>query len=615
MLAEPTNVKGGSCMRSRKSFSSIVAFAAIISSAAYGCLGADESAGRRSSSGGEDGAVPDDMKGPFECDGRGARELVSETHAARLTRRQIERTLVDVLSRFLEPSAAREIVTSSLQTASIPGEAPRYKRWDNDFSSAHAQALFAVADSVAKSVSSPSRYPAFVNTAVRLDPGACSSFDEATPSVDCRKQLIRNVGSRFLRHTLSDAEVDSYLQEYASVDAQEAFGNLIFRMILAPNSLFRLEANETPAGDAPDVLVLSSSSIANRLSYTFWNAPPDERLLELARTTDLASDESFIAALDHVLGKIDFEDSTQEFFGDWLRLEKVPHFESPDSSRGFATYAGDVAYDDALRDEMLDEVRELGTFVSTSGGNLRDLFTTEVSFARDENMMKVYGVEEPAPATVTPDNAVALPPGTHPGILTRAALLVSSSGAKNPVKRAIRIRQDVLCLPTPPPPADLPTDAFAAPPFDVDRTARDRYEQKTSVQPCGGCHAAINPPGYALSNYSGLGKFETTEPAFNEDGTYAGKDLPVDANVDLSALLGQGAKASNPSEFMSLLAERTETQKCFATAYAEYFLSRAIVDNDGCRVNRVYNALRGGKPLKDVMRSLALDPEFRIRRK
>jgi hypothetical protein len=615
MRSFPAIEKGGPTMRSmQRSWLMLVPLVAMLGAVPLGCSSDDEG----SLSGNPDDAadsgapVDPDQQGPFTCDGRGAADLAAPTFARRLTRRQVQRTLTDVFGRFLDPAAASTMVSTALATASVPFETERYKRWDNDFSSVYAQSFFGLADSLAKSIASDANYATFVKAAIDVDKGACGTVDVAGPSVDCQKQLIRNVGLRLLRHRLADAEVDTYLQEYAAGDARTAFGNLVFRMLLAPNALFQLELNEQPYPGRTDVLKLSSASIANRLSYTFWNAPPDERLLTLAQTTDLSVDADFSAALDYVLAKASFEDSTQEFFGDWLRLDKVPKFESNNPTT-FAVYAGDVTYDASLRDEMLREIPELGTYLSNSGGTFKDLFTTDVSFARGPELMKLYGVKAPAPASVNAGNAFPIPANTHPGVLTRAAMLATSSGAKNPVIRGVRIRRDVLCLPTPPP-VNVSADQFAAPPYDVNMTARQRYAQKTSAGSCAGCHTSINPPGFALSNYNGLGRYETTEPAFNEDGSYANKQLNVDATADLSSVLGAGAQATNPAQFMGLLAERAEAKKCFSSAYAEYFLSRATSEGDGCRLNRMYNQLQKGKSLKEFMRSMAMDPEFRMRK-
>jgi hypothetical protein len=556
---------------------------------------------------------------PFACTDARPEDNLEPSGARRLSRRALQRTLVDVFGRFLGTSSASTMVTAALTATALPPDSDRYKRWNNDFSSVHAQSLFELADSLSKNVTSPANYSTFIKAVINLRRGVCTTLNEASPSVDCQKQLIQNLGFRFLRRPLQTVdgtdEGEAYRQEYAFTSGASALSNVVFRMMLAPNSLFHLEANESPYPGRADVLKLSSFSIANRLSYSYWNAPPDDTLLSLAETVDLSSDQGFSQALAHVMSKpASLSDSAHEFFNDWLRLDSVPQFQSNNPTT-FAVYAGNVNYSDPnLRSEILSEVRELGAYITTSGGTFEDLFTTDVSFARGSELMKIYGVTTPAPTEVTAANAVRLPSGRHPGFLTRAAMLVTAAGNKNPVLRGYHIRRDILCLSTPLPPANLPPDAFSVPPFNVNATARERYTTKTSVQPCQGCHAFINPMGDALSNYSGLGKFETTEPAFNEDGTSANKQLNVDSSVDLLPVLGTPARTTNPVEFSSLLSERVEAKRCFLEAYGSFLLNRAVASNDGCRLNKMYGLVRARKPLKDVMQSLVQDPEFRMRK-
>lgn len=602
----------------RTRFLSLCVVLAAAGLAPLGCSDDAGAFGRGGAGGDGDGVGPTDLpsdQGPFACggggDGMGAALAPSGAH--RLSSRQRRRTVRDTFEPLLGAEGAEAVVSAAFAAAPPPTESERYKRWDNDFGNTHAQSFFVVADALAKGATSPERYADFVKRAVALDPGGCASVEPDALSAVCQGQLVKNLGARFLRHAVPDDDAAAYAGELAGAPGAVGVANLVFRLLLAPRALFHLEIDERPVEGRTDVARLSSTSVANRLSYAFWNAPPDDRLRELADTTDLAEDEPFRAAVAYVTTHPRFADSAREFFSDWLRLEKVPTFDGAGTDL-FEVYADGVTFDAALRGDLVNEVEELGSYVATQGGAFRDLFTTEVSFARHAEALKLYGVDRPAPANVTAESAVKLPPGTHPGILTRAAVLSTASGTKNPVVRGARLRRDVLCMPLELPP-NLPAEALAPPAFDENATARQRFEKKTLAGSCGGCHRAINPLGDALANYSGLGRYETTEPAITEDGAYANKDLPVDATVDLASLLGPGARSSTPTELMTLLASRAETMQCFARAYAEYGLARAATDDDGCRLNRMFNRIQQGQSLKDVMTSLAMDPEFRLRRR
>lgn len=556
---------------------------------------------------------------PFACTAPNDIEgNLVESHARRLTTRQIRNTVSDLVGRLLGANAATAIVNAALASNSLPVDsAPRYKRFDNNFSSNHAQSYFHFADNIAKAISSTTYFGAFFTAAINLNKGNCPTLSTTSPSVECQTELIRNLGLRFLRRPLMETtalnEVEDYRREFASTSSATALGNLVFRMLLAPHFLFHLETNELAYPGHNDILKLSSISVANRLSYTFWNAPPDETLLNMAQTSDLSADAGFQSALNYVTGKTSFQDSVKEFFNDWLNLDHVPHFQS-NNPAAFALFSGNAVYNEVLRSEIVNEAQELGSHVATSGGTFKDIFTTQISFARGE-LMKVYGTTQAAPTQITSSNAVMLPSGRHPGILTRLAWTVTSAaGNKNPVMRGARIRKEILCMVTAPPPPTLPPDSLVTPPFDSSLTVRERYHIKTSVSACSSCHSVMNPLGFALSNFNGLGRFELQEPAFNADGSYANKQLSVDASADLSPILGSGAVVSNPVQFASVIADRQETKTCFTQEFAKYFLGRDPATGEGCRMNKMYSNIIQSKSLKEFMRSLALDPDFRLRK-
>ena len=121
--------------------------------------------------------------------------------------------------------------------------------------------------------------------------------------------------------------------------------------------------------------------------------------------------------------------------------------------------------DDRLRQAMKDEVVELVTYITNSNQGLKELFTTNVSFARYPTLMRLYNVSTPAPANITDSNAVRLPAGERSGLLTRSAIIFSGGQTENPMHRGVTIRKNLLCKTIPPPPANL-KEALVPPAVD-----------------------------------------------------------------------------------------------------------------------------------------------------
>lgn len=558
--------------------------------------------------------------GPFACnDSLPAESKLVSNHAKRLNSQQYKSTLNDLLNRFLSASETSAILNPAFNSFPLPLETPQYKSWDNEFSSQHTKQFFGIADTITNQISANSTlYNKFVNAVIALKPGNCTTVNTSALTVACQRQFIRNLGLRVYRRPLVEEagknEVEELRVEFLNAQSMsQGMSNVVFRMLMNPDFLLKLEVNELP-GSQGDVLKLSSYALASRLSYSFWSTMPDERLFELAATTNLQDPIAFDRAVNHVFSSPKITGGIRRFMTDWLKLEKIPTLSSTGPTASLFTYGATV--DANTRLEMIDEIGELANFVAANNLSFKDLYTTDISFARSPSLMKIYGMTQAAPANQTLANALRLPTGTRSGLLTRAALQVGhiGDGSANPVTRGLMIRKEVLCLDINQPPPELMT-SLVVPPSDSNLTIRNRYHNATSSNTCNSCHKLINPFGFALSNYNGYGFFQNMEPAFNADGSFANKTLPVDARVDLTSVMGPGMAAETPAQFSSLIAEQPAARRCFSEAFAKATLGRDLLrEKDGCRLNRLYNATSEGVPLKEFLKSLALDPEFKLRK-
>ena len=79
-------------------------------------------------------------------------------------------------------------------------------------------------------------------------------------------------------------------------------------------------------------------------------------------------------------------------------------------------------------------------------------------------------------------------------------------------------------------------------------------------------------------------------------------------------LSGAGAM-QDAQEFSSFVANRAETRACFSKNFAQFFLAQEPnVDTMGCRLNKVYSYLKSSGTLKEALRSMAADSEFRYKK-
>ncbi|RYZ93616.1 MAG: DUF1588 domain-containing protein [Proteobacteria bacterium] len=558
----------------------------------------------------------DPTTGPFTCVDDPTETDRPQNHARRLSKSQYINTLIDLLSRFLTTSEASQLVDSAVISNPIPLDATRYERNDNDLSAQHASAFFRIADFVANALTGDAVKTAnFISKVVSLNPGICTSLNVVAMSGDCRKQFIRNLALRTLRRPLREStdenEVSIYLDEFSKeIDQRLAVGNIFFRFLIAPSFLMRLEVDERKT-KLPTVLDLSPYAIANRLSYTYWNTMPDEVLLMMAQNSNLRGPDLQFA-VTHVMENTKLDRTLKEFARDWLRLGDLPNFST--SSASSQLFANGQVMNSQVRQEMISEIEELVSYVSFSKGSFRDLFTTDVSFARSNQMKAIYGTSVTAAPVVTTSNAVHLPLGTRSGILTRAALVAgrAGNGASNPVLRGAMIKTDILCAGNGSPPVDV-GESLNSVVRDSNMTVRGLFTKATEQPACMSCHQVINPVGFGLSNYNGFGFYQEFEPAFNPDGTYASKRLAVDASADLTVAVGRAITVRTPAEYSAVIADAISTRSCFTTNLATYLLAREPSKSEGCRLNRVFRHTNASSTLRDAMESITHDPEFTIR--
>ncbi len=563
---------------------------------------------------------------PFQC--------VSETltpakipaaNAKRLSLRQYRNTLIDLLSHGVSNSVATTLVDAAMATANLPSDTgTTFSRENNAFNDDHASGFFEVATDLSDAIS-VNHTGALVTAFIQLNPGACTNIDLNNLSTTCRNQLIRNFAGRAFRRPLREGtvtnidsqtinELTALATDLNTGSLQVGFNNLVFRTILSPHFIYQLEDQDlaVPHALGQGLHRLNSYAIASRLSYRFWNTMPDSTLWNLARTTDLSTDTGYLAALNHVIERKDkLDNALREYYYDWLRLDRTPRF-SPNPR--FNVLANNIQFNDSLRAAMIAEIEELGSFTTTSGGSFADLFLTNISFARSNHLMSIYGVQTPAPASFNSTTAVRLPAGERAGLLTRAALLISGSEIASPILRGAHLRKDILCLNLGAPPATA-LEEFDNIQVPVNSSLRQSVHIKTSGAACVSCHNLLNPLGFGLSNFDAFGRHILQEPIFNADGTAIRTTVTVDAKVDLSPIFGPGVKADNPTQLSRSIASQQTAKVCFAEKFMTYSFARPTDRNrDACRLEKIYNNLGDDAQLIDVIRTTALDPEFRLRK-
>jgi hypothetical protein len=416
---------------------------------------------------------------------------------------------------------------------------------------------------------------------------------------------LEEFAQRAWRRPLSDDDRELLRHLYREAAAQELSYDSIVKVplltiLVSPKFLYR----ELAPGDESvpaDVVALSSSSLASRLSFFLWGSIPDDELLRLAADDRLSDPEVLRAQARRMLQDSRARSLATDFAGQLWGFSDFDHFSGPDAER-FPEFTPE------LRQAMYEEVV---TFLDDLFRNDRPL--TLLIDADDtpanELLAQHYGLpvarlaeSSSSPPTDSESRAATLPEGRRglPGMalfLTKTSLPLRTSA----VQRGVWISEQFLGREIPSPPAMV--DPISADETDAaGLTTREQLERHRANKTCAACHAKFDPLGVALENFDPIGRWRTT---LREGGRLSSTDRMPDGR--------EIAGAAGLRDY--LLDHRDEVLAHFTRKLLGYALGRGVQPGDTALLERLEESL----PNHEYRLSVAIDhivtsPQFMTRR-
>ncbi len=140
--------------------------------------------------------------------------------------------------------------------------------------------------------------------------------------------------------------------------------------------------------------------------------------------------------------------------------------------------------------------------------------------------------------------------------------MTSQANRTSPVLRGKWVLDNILGAPVPPPPPDVDTTLKPDDEDGAPLTVRAALERHRSVAVCANCHVRMDPWGFALENYNGIGAWRATD---------GGK--PIDTKV----VLLDGTKIEGPAGVQQVLqARREQFVKTVSEKLMVYALGRPV---------------------------------------
>ena len=380
-------------------------------------------------------------------------------------------------------------------------------------------------------------------------PDTASDADERT----CATEIVSRLARRAYRRPVTQDDVETLLAFFES--GRESGGSFeagvqlaLERMLVDPDFLLRVERD--PAGAAPgQPYRLSDVEVASRLSFFLWGSIPDEPLLAAAERGALTDPAELEAQVRRMLTDPRARSLVDDFAVQWLHV------------RNLEDVTGDPVPFPDFDDNLVEAFRQETTLFLTStlreDRSVLDLLDADYTFL-NERLARHYGVPGVYGSrfrrVTVPDRE------QRGGLLGHGGLLALTSypTRTSPVLRGKWLLDTILGAPPPSPPADVPALPERG---EGGRTTsvRERLERHRQAVACATCHASIDPPGFALEQYDGLGAWRTADEFGN----------PIDA----TATMPNGRTVAGMAGLRALLLERPEQ---FAGTVTEKLLSYAL---------------------------------------
>ncbi len=388
----------------------------------------------------------------------------------------------------------------------------------------------------------------------------------------CAKKILSRLARQAYRRPVTSEDVSALLGLYQRGSERAGFEagiqNALEGILISPEFIFRTERD--PAHMAAGTAYrISDLALASRLSFFLWSSIPDEELLSLGAKGVLHEPAVLGQQVRRMLADCRSSALVTNFAAQWLHLRKM-RSAKPD-------LAAFPEFDENLREAFEEETNLFLESSLREDQSVLRLLDADYTFL-NERLARFYGIRN---VYGTRFRRVTLAGEERRGLLGQGAVLTvtSYSDRTSPTLRGKWLLENLLGAPPPPPPPNVPSLREQSPEYGAALTMRQRMEEHRTNPACAGCHARIDPLGFALENFDGIGGWRTIEGG-----------RPIDA----SGILPDGTKFNGPAELRGILvAHPAQFVKGLTVKLLTYALGRGLEYYDAPAVRRI---LRDASP-------------------
>jgi len=408
---------------------------------------------------------------------------------------------------------------------------------------------------------------------------------------NCARQILDNLASRAYRRPVGDEALATLMEFYFRGNELRGFETgiqyALARILVDPRFLYRFE--EEPDNLAPGELYrVDDFELASRLSYFLWSSIPDDELLSLAASNRLSNADVLQDQVERMLADERANALVENFAAQWLGLRSLD-----------ALYPISPDYDNTLREAFKKETALLFESVLREDRSIVDLVNADYTFV-NERLARHYGIPHIRGSRF---RRIPAPNDERRGLLGHGSILTLTSAPNrtSPVMRGKWILENIFGSPPPAPPPGVETNLEeTAGAGEAPTTMRQRLEQHRADPNCSGCHAMIDPIGFALENFDSVGKW---------------RDNIGEQQVNTTTTLWDGTPISGPGALREAILAKRENFVITATEkLLTYALGRTVDHHDMPTVRRIVReAEENNYKISELVKGVVASMPFQYR--
>ncbi len=410
---------------------------------------------------------------------------------------------------------------------------------------------------------------------------SCTDFTDL-----CQDEFIRNVGLKFYRRPVEEAERAQLATLFAlsqtEGDGFEDGAKAVVQSLLqSPRFLYRIEGQDDAGGAT--FRTLDGYEVASKLSYLVIGAGPDDALMSAAAEDQLSTVDQRRAQVERLFQDPRARTTARRYLADWLHLDRLSQINEDDAIKAAVREEAEAFFDAMVWEEDRPLVELFNARFTMASGVLAQEYGFDVQGEGVERY-DLDGV------------------GQRRGLLTSGAYLSWKEADASMVFRGLFVIQHVLCTDV----GSVPPGVNDSPPeIGPNSTRRDHAEERGADPKCGACHAVFEPIAFAFEQYDPIGRWSDVDEFGNE--------LRSDGVLH-TQFQAEPVAFADALELAEALAAEPRTRDCQLLKVGQFALGRPVVVSDGCTLSAIREQVASGGTYRDVIEAIASQPSFGLTR-